>query len=316
MVSRRLIRIKAFQVLFSKFAQNDIEFDNSYKELKKSIFKTQDLYFLLFRLLVDVRDLRNEKIEISKRKHLPTAEDLNPKTKFVDNQFIKLIENNLQYLRYQNSNTDNWNDNSEIIEKVYQTLVKSKEFISYVNNKEVSFKDDKKIISFFFEEVVGQSKEIIEILEERSIYWTEDFEFVINNILKSIRISKPTDDDDRILSDLYKNDDDKQFAYDLLKFTLENHDEHIELIEKYAKNWEIDRIIQIDILLMEMALSELIYLSSIPIKVSLDEYIELSKFYSSAKSKTFINGILDKIIVEFKESGRIQKKGRGLIGQV
>jgi len=316
MVSRRLIRIKAFQVLFSKFSQNDKDFDSSYNELKKSILKTQDLFFLLLRLLVDVRDLRAEKIEISKKKHLPTQEDLNPKTKFVDNLFIKLIENNLQYLRYQNSNTLNWSDNSDIVEKIYQALIKSDTFNKYVDGSELSFKDDKKIISFFFEEVVGQSEEIIDVLEEKSIYWTEDFEFVINNILKTVRTTKETDSDDKLLSDIYKNDDDKQFAYNLIKYTLENHDEHLELIEKYAKNWEIERIMQVDILLMEMALTELVFFESIPVKVSLDEYIELSKYYSSAKSKTFINGVLDKIITKYKESDKIVKKGRGLIGQV
>jgi len=316
MINRRLIRVKTFQILFSKFSQNEINFDEAYRELQKSILKTQDLYFFLLRLLIDVRDLSEEKLEISRKKHLATDEDLNPKTKFVNNQVIKVLESNKQYQRYQNNNTLNWSNNTDIVEKIYKSLIQSESYIKYVNSEDSSFKNDKKIISFFFEEILGESSDILDVLEDTSIYWTEDFEFVINNILRIIRQLKVTDSEDKVLSEVYKNNDDQQFAYDLLKYTLQNHDEHIDLIEKYAKNWEIDRLIQIDILLMEMALSELIYLDSIPIKVSLDEYIELSKFYSSAKSKTFINGILDKIIIEFKENGRIQKKGRGLIGQI
>jgi len=310
------MRIKTFQILFSKFSQNEIDFDKSYKELQKSILKTQDLYFLLLRLLVDVKDLNREKLEINKNKHLATPEDLNPKTNFLENRIVKYIETNQQYLRYQNTNTLNWSNHSDIVEKIYKAFIQSEDYQKYINTKQHNFKSEKQIISYFFEEIVGQSTEIINVLEEISIYWTEDFEFVINNILKTIRQFKENETEEKILSESYKNKDDKQFAYDLLKYTLQNHDEHIDLIEKYAKNWEIDRLIQVDILLIEMALSELIYLDSIPIKVSLDEYIELSKFYSSAKSKIFINGILDKIIVDFKENGKIQKKGRGLIGQI
>ncbi len=316
MISRRLIRVKTFQVLFSSFSQQEIDFNKSYKELKKSILKTQDLHFLLLRLLIDIKDLNKEKLNIKKNKHLASSEDLNPKTKFIENRLIKLFEENKQYLRYQNDNTLNWSMHSNIVEKIYNSFIKSETYLKYINTEDSSFKSDKKIISFFFEEIVGSSTELIDLLEEISIYWTEDFEFVINNILKNIRQSKENDSDEKKLSEVYKNDDDKQFAYNLLKFTLENHDEHIDLIEKYAKNWDIDRLIQIDIILMEMGLSELIYLDSIPIKVSLDEYIELSKFYSSSKSRIFINGILDKIIIEFKENGRILKKGRGLIGQI
>lgn len=316
MVSRRLIRIKTFQILYSQFSKNEVNFDESYKELQKSISKTQDLYFLILRLVVDVKDFALDRIEIKKNKQLATKEDLTPKKAFVENKFIKKIEENIQYQRYQNLNLFNWNDNQGLIEKNYNKLLKSEEFKSYVNKNEHSFKDDKRIISYLLEEVIGGCDEIIDILEDLSIYWTEDFEFVINNLLKTTRTIKETSAEDYILSETYKNSEDKQFAYDLLKFVLQDHDKHVELIEKHTKNWEIDRIIQIDILLMEMGLAELLNMPSIPIKVTLDEYIELSKYYSSAKSKMFINGVLDKIIKDLRSNDVIVKQGRGLIGQV
>ncbi len=315
MVSRRLIRIKTFQILYSQFSKNEIDFHISYKELQKSISKTQDLYFLILRLVVDLKDYNLERIEINKNKQLASHEDLSPKMAFVENKIITLIEENIQYQRFQSGNYLNWNDHRDVVEKIYKVLINTDTFKSYLNKESRSLKDDKKIISFLLEEIIGNYEDILNVLEEISIYWTEDFEFVVNNILKTVRTFKTTDSDEKLLSEIYKNDDDKEFAYNLLKFVLQNHDESIELIEKHAKNWEIERIIQIDILLMEMALAELTHMPSIPIKVSLDEYIELSKYYSSAKSKIFINGVLDKIIVEQKKKGLISKKGRGLIGQ-
>lgn len=316
MVSRRLIRIKTFQILYSQFAKKEIDFHSSYKELQKSISKTKDLYFLMLRLLIDIKDYNFEKIENNRKKHLATADDLLPKSAFVENRLIKQFENNLQYQRYQTNNTLNWINHPEVVEKAYKSLAQSDEFISYLNQDTITYKDDKRIINYIFEVIIGDSDEIIEILEEQSIYWTEDFEYVINSILKTIRTYKEKDSDDLILSELYKNDDDKQFGFDLLKYVLQNHNTHLDIIEKHTKNWEIERINQIDILLMEMALAELINMPTIPIKVSLDEYIELSKFYSSAKSKLFINGVLDKVIVDLMETGQIEKKGRGLIGKV
>jgi N utilization substance protein B len=317
MVSRRLIRIKSFQILYSQFSKTEIDFNDSYKELNKSISKTQDLFFLILRLIVDVKDLAVEKTEINKQKRLATSDDLNPNTIFIENSLIRKIEENKQYQRFNANNGLNWNNYPTIVEKVYRSLLSNEVFVKYIGNSEKpSFKDDKKIISFLLEEIISEQIDIIDALEEISIYWTEDFEFVINNVLKVIRTIKQNDSEEKVLSSIYKNDDDKQFAYDLLKYVLQEQDNFEELIEKHAKNWEIERIIQIDILLMQMALAELIYMPSIPINVTLDEYIELSKFYSSSKSKIFINGILDKIISELKEDGKILKKGRGLIGQV
>lgn len=315
MVSRRLIRIKTFQILYSQFSKNEVDFSESYRELQKSISKTQDLYFLLLRLVVDIKDYRIGRIEINKNKRLASSEDLDPKMNFVDNQLIKQFEENIQYERFRRANVFNWDNHPNVIEKIYKQLIETEQYNTYQNLKNCTYKDDKRFISFIFEEVIAEYTEIIDVLEELHIYWTEDFEFVVNNVLKTIRTLKVSEDEDKVLSTIYKNDDDKIFAYDLLKFTLQNHDTSIDLIEKHAKNWEIDRIMQVDVLLMEMALSELVNMPTIPVKVSLDEYIELSKYYSSAKSKVFINGVLDKIISELKGEDKILKKGRGLIGQ-
>lgn len=316
MISRRLIRIKTFQILYAQFSKKEVDFSAAYSELQKSANKTQDLYFLILRLMVEMKEFGLNRIEINKNKQLATAEDLAPKTAFVDNKILSIIENSLQYQRFERANIHNWSNHEDIIEKSYQALVKSEVYKDYLNKPEQSLKDDKQIITYILEVIIGESEEMIDALEEMCIYWTEDFEFVINNVLKLIRTLKETDAEDKLFSNVYKNEDDKQFAYNLLKYTLQDHKKHVDLIEKYSKNWEIERIMQVDTLLMEMALTELINMPSIPVKVSLDEYIELSKYYSSEKSKIFINGILDKVISELKSSEKINKAGRGLIGQV
>ena len=315
MISRRLIRVKSFQVLFSQILKNENDFNHSYKELTKSISKTQDLYFLILRLIVDVRDLGLEKTETKKRKLLATKEDLDPKMAFFNNSLIAKIEENKQYKRFQELSL-NWNEFPSLVENIYKKFIASDNYQSYILNEKNTFANDKKIINFLLENIIAENEDIVETLEEMSIYWTEDFEFVLNSISKTIRTIKLSDEDDNLYFTIYKDEDDKIFAYNLLKFVLQNHDDYLDLIEKHTKNWEIERIIQADIVLMEMAIAEFINMPSIPIKVSLNEYIELSKYYSSAKSKIFINGVLDKVIKELVAEEKIVKKGRGLIGQV
>ncbi len=313
MISRRLIRVKTFQVLFSKKIENRVDFDQSYKELQKSFNKTKDLYFLLLSLLTELKHININKIEIRKSKLLAQPEDLNPKMNFVNNTFIKNIENNKQFQRYQNANIENWEQDETFLNRLYETLQADEKFIAYQNLEQPNFKQDKKIITHIFNHLLGENTEILDILEEKSIYWTEDFEFVINVILKTIRVMRSQTDEEADLVDLFKDESDQEFAYNLLKFTLQNQDEYSEKIEQHITNWDLERVIQVDVLLIQMALTELIHMPSVPIKVSIDEYVELSKFYSSEKSKIFINGMLDKLIKVYQEEGKIQKRGRGLL---
>ncbi|MBN2667786.1 MAG: transcription antitermination protein NusB [Bacteroidales bacterium] len=315
MVSRRLIRVKTLQVLFSLYTKDDLNFDSALKQYKFSIGKTQELYFLMLKLIVDLKDLHLEKIEINKHKHLPSKEDLNPSLNFSQNRWIRQIEENQQYKRFTHNGSLNWIDNEKLIVQLNKSLQNSPEFKIYQEQESTSYNDDKKIIKFLLENVIGEHPEIIDILEEKSIFWTEDFEFVVNLLLKTARTLKASDNESFLLSSLYKNKDDEQFGYDLLKFNIQYHNDYRQIIESHTKNWEIDRISNTDIILIEMAISELKYMPSIPVKVTMDEYIELAKHYSSEKSRIFINGILDKITIMLKSEGAIQKKGRGLIGQ-
>jgi N utilization substance protein B len=175
--------------------------------------------------------------------------------------------------------------------------------------------DDRKFIEKMFNKIFLVSEEICEVLEEQSIYWNDDIEFVISVIIKTIkRFNEFTDSDQRLMP-LYKDDEDREFAKELLRKSIINHDEIQTLIKVHSSNWDVDRIAFMDILMMQLAITEFLHFPSIPTKVTMNEYIELSKFYSTEKSRNFINGILDKTLKDLKKEGKINKAGRGLVGE-
>jgi N utilization substance protein B len=181
--------------------------------------------------------------------------------------------------------------------------------------KNPSFKDDQDIVTFFYAEVLTNSQNFNQLLEELSLYWNDDLEFVISNIIASLSKFDEAKGSNNSLQKMYKNSDDIEFTKNLFRKTILRHDEHSEIIQRFLKNWELERVAQLDIILLEMALTELYHMEEVPVKVTLNEYIELSKFYSTEKSSTFINGVLDKIVQEGKSECKIVKKVKVLIGE-
>jgi N utilization substance protein B len=175
--------------------------------------------------------------------------------------------------------------------------------------------DDRKFIEKMFNKIFLVSEELYEVLEEQSIYWNDDIEFVISVIIKTIKRFSESSGSDQKLMPMYKDDEDREFAKDLLRKSIINHDELHALIKVHSSNWDVDRIAFMDILMMQLSITEFLYFPSIPTKVTMNEYIELSKFYSTEKSRNFINGILDKTLKDLKKEGKINKAGRGLVGE-
>ncbi len=313
MVSRRLLRIKIMQILFAFFKSKDTSFTKSEKELFFSIDKTYELYHYLMLLIIDTVRYFESKIDIARQKKIPTYEDLNPNMRFVNNKVVTQIAENPRFIRYTNNKKFSWTNHPELIRSLYKEIIKSDEYKQYMNREEDSYKSDKEIIINIYENHIANSELLYQILEEQSIYWNDDIEFVISMIIKTISGFKQNGSVK--LQELYKNDDDISFVKTIFRKTIINHEQNIELIEKYIKNWDIDRIAFLDLLLIEMAITEICEIPTVPVKVSFNEYIEISKFYSTPKSRIFINGILDKIINKLKEDNKITKKGRGLIGE-
>lgn len=314
MVSRRLLRIKIFQILYAYFANDGGEVVKFKKELDFSVNKTHHLYFKFLLLLFEFKKIAESKIEFAKNKNLPTLEDLNPNTKFIDNKVILVLENNKKLNTYLNSYKVSWTVEDDFVKKLYKKMISSEYYGKYMNLESDS-KSDKKLIYSIFEKTILSCEEVEEYLEDDSIYWNDELEFVIDMIIKTVK-SVDVETGDVEIMPLYKNSSDKQFTEDLFRKTITDHDKNKKLISTYVKNWDSDRLAVNDMLFMEMALTELTQFNDIPIRVTLNEYIELAKFYSTKQSGAFINGIIDKIIKDLKKSGEIKKTGMGLKGEV
>lgn len=305
------------QALYAYYKHNgEASINEIEKELFFSIKKTYDLYHYLFVLIVDISNYALKRIEKAQQKKLPTEEDLNPNTRFVDNKFIEQLRINNQLLRYLEINKLNWVNNPELIKGIYNIMVESQEYESYMNAPENSYNTDKAFIAKVYKTIIANYEPIYNALEEQSIFWNDEIEFVIGSIIKTIKKFKAESTEDADLMPLYKSEDDEDFAKKLFRKVILNQGEYRKLIEKFSKNWEFDRIAFMDILLIEIAIGEAIEFQSIPIKVTFNEYIELSKYYSTKRSNVFINGMLDKIFNHLKENKTIKKQGRGLIGEV
>ena len=315
MISRRQLRIKALQSLYAYYKTGREDMGRSEKELHFNIEKAYELYHYLFLLVIDVILYAESRIELARNKRIPTPEDLNPITRFIDNRLIDQLRNNEQFLRYVDQHKLNWANYPELIKEVYSKLVESEEYIAYMSAEEGSYAEDKKIISYIYTHVVFPSEMLSSILEEQSIFWNDDLEFITSMIIKTIKKFKGEDDSGKPLMVLYKNEEDRDYVVKLYRQTIIHREEYLEYIKHHTRNWDLERIAFMDILIMQMAIAELIGFPSIPTKVSLNEYLEISKFYSTSKSSIFINGVLDKVVYQLKEEKKIVKMGRGLIGE-
>ncbi len=304
------------QALYAYYnRESDTSISKSEKELLFSINKAFDLYHFLFLLIIDVVDYADSRIELAIRKKIPTFEDLHPNTKFVENKAIAQIRSSNNLVRYLDQHKLSWVQYPDLIKGLYNELIKSNDYKSYMENETRSYKEDKKLICNIYKTVMPQFEPLYSSLEEQSIFWNDEVEYILNINLKTIKKLKESDTS-LLLAPLYKSNDDKVFSKTLFRKVILNREENLAIIQKYSKNWEVNRIAFMDILLMQMAIAEAIEFDSIPIKVTLNEYLELSKYYSTLKSSVFINGILDKAFKHLKERNKISKQGRGLIGEV
>jgi len=314
MTSRRLIRIKVLQLLYAYSKREDISIAETENELLHSIQKSSELYHLILLLFSDIRHKAYLKIEGKRNKITATEEEKNPNTKFISNKIFELLENNKKFKAELKAEGVTWIKNPEIIEHFYNRIIESPIYEAYMSNSEKSFKEDKDFILEIFKNIITQDDIFFEIMEDRNIYWNDDFELVFNIAYKTLKnLKEDYNEETNFMCSVFSSIDDIQFAKKLLLTTLVNNTETIDLIDRFTKNWEIERISDMDKIILSEAINEILTFPSIPVKVSFDEYIEISKNYSSGKSSAFINGILDKIVIHLNENDKIHKAGRGLV---
>lgn len=314
MLNRRHLRIKVLQVLYAYFQSNEEDFRRTEKELMHSVEKIHDLYLYLLLTLAEVKVIAENRIEVAKRKIRPTAEDLNPNLKFINNELILKLEDSKELRRLSEERKVNWvgDENQEMFKKIFLQIQDSETYIEYINSGLEGFEEDKTFAMELFKVEIANSELIYNFFEEESIHWMDDIDLACSMALKTLKVIEK----DEVVSilPLYKEGDDEQeFIRDLLRKTISMDKENELLIDDLTKNWELDRIAKMDIILMKMAITELQIFNNIPTKVTLNEYIEISKFYSTPKSNGFINGVLDKAIDRLQKDKKIVKIGRGLM---
>jgi N utilization substance protein B len=319
MLSRRHIRIKVLQGLYAYFQLNNQNSVQSEKQLLKHFDKVYDLYVYQMSLLVEIRAFAEERMQEAKKKYFPTQEELNPVEKFIQNPVLLQLAENKDLEQKADNLHVNWKIEKELIRKLFNEIKATETYTSYLNSGENSYKESKFVLVKLFEEVLAPSEALHFYFEEKDLNWTDDFFLVVQLVMMTLSSYKASWSADKLLPTLFKDERDENggqdliFARQLFKKTIQNDANFQELIKPKILNWEIDRVALMDMLILKMALVELIEMPSIPIKVTMNEYIEISKYFSTPKSKIFINGILDKLIIELKESGKIKKTGRGLM---
>jgi transcription antitermination protein NusB len=302
------------QALYAFFQADNKDITKGEKELFKDVDKIYDLYVYQLALLLELRHVAEVLTEDGKNKRLPTKDDLNPSLKFIENKFISRLAENIALKREMNNRRINWNNEFELVKKIYNNIKASSEYENYMNAADDSYTADRDFIIEIFKEHIADYELINHFYEEKNLHWGDDTYLVNPMIIKTIESFDEDATPEHELIPLYKDrEDDEQFARDLYRQTIIHENENKKLIADKTKNWEVERIALMDVLLMKMALTELTYFSNIPVKVTLNEFIEISKAYSTPKSKVFINGILDKLIADLKDQGKIAKTGRGLM---
>ena len=314
MLNRRHLRIKALQNIYAWQMSDKKDLVSSKKNLMTSIDNVYEMYIRMLALLSEITEYTAVDAIERSNKHFPTPEDLNPNQKLLHNKFIVTLQNNPDFQAAVNKYQINWNSEPDFLKTIYNKLKSTPEYAAYLADPDESLESSKEIIKFIFRKIILKSLNIIQAFEDKFINWSVDKEVMQGMVAKTIKNFTSEDPFKNKLTPISADwDEDSKFVQDLFAYTLRNNEAYQKMIAERTKNWESERIAMMDTILMKMAICELLNFPSIPVKVTINEYLDLSKDYSTPKSNSFINGILDKILGDLKRTDSIHKIGRGLI---
>ena len=308
MVNRILIRIKVVQIVYSYLVNKDKSIDTSEKELFFSLEKAYELYHRLLLLMIELTDAQNKRIENARFKYTATAADKNPDTRLINNRFIAQLRENKMLKEYVDRQSVSWVNEPDFIRILLDRLLASDLYKTYLTSEEDSYAVDQDFWKKAFKHIIVENEDLSEILEAQSLYWNDDLETISTFVLKTIKRFDQSKGAEQELLPMFKDDEDAEFAKMLFRKTLMNVDVNKALIDQHTKNWEIDRVAFMDIVIMLVAIAEIKSFPTIPVKVTLNEYIEIAKAYSTIKSGHFINGILDAFASQLKKDGSLVGK--------
>lgn len=313
MLNRRLLRIKVFQALYGYQQDESRDKKSVLRSLEKSVKHVEDEYIFLLSLPIELRYYVENEQNPEEILHVPSKKDIETGKTFIYNRVINILDHSDEFKRKIKQCGLNWHNHKDEMRLLFNGFKTSNYFQKYLDKETTNFESQKILMLNFYKDYLPKHEELHNLVEGIFIHWNDDKKAVFNSLVKTIESLGESDESFAIkpLSDDY--DEDWEFCKNLLNNTIDNQDELTELISEKTKKWDTERIADIDLILMRMSVSELLYCPNIPIKVSINEYLDISKIYSTPKSSTFLNGILDKLMNELKASGRINKAGRGLV---
>lgn len=314
MLNRRHIRIKVMQTLYAFDGGESDDFKKDERFLLQSLDHMYDLHLLMLSLLIEVQKRAEDYQDKSQRKILATQEEKNPNKKFINNQVLQILrEDRALQIEIENRKMDYWYLDFEYVDIIFKSILESTLYKDYMTNTVSDFKEDKHFIMDVFSEIIAPNEKLYDYIEDKKLTWLDDLPVVNTGILKLLRKLKKENKANYFTPKLFKDTEDKEFATTLFKKSVLNKSKFNQEVAAKTTNWDADRIASLDAILLQMAICEFQKFPSIPVKVTINEYIDIAKEYSTPKSSFFINGILDKIVKEYKENGELNKIGRGLM---
>ena len=313
MLTRRHIRVKVLQSIYALNQGKNPDLSKQEKFLFYSIDQMHDLYLLMLQLMIELRDHAENYLDVSKKKHLATQVEKNPSRTFVENKVLRLIESNAKLKTIiQKKGLNYWAQDSEYIGILFKSLIKQDWYESYLLIDKTSYSEDQNFVLKIYKEIIAPNEKLYEYLEDKRLTWVDDFPIVNTAMVKILGKLSEKNVEKVLIPELYKDDEDRNFALELFRNVVNNEEKLSAEIDGKTPNWDQERIAELDLIILKMGITEFLYFPSIPVRATINEYLEISKEYSTPKSSIFINGILDKLVKEFEISKKLNKIGRGL----
>ena len=301
MINRVLIRIKVLQIVFAYYQNGSDDLKMAENELFLSLRRSYDLYYYFLLLIVEVTRLHERQLDTRKHKYLPTSDELNPNMRLVNNRLARQIEANGKLQAYVKEHGVSWVNETDFVKRVLERILNSELYAEYKDSEDDSYETDREFWRAVFRKLICRNEELENALEDISIYWNDDIEIIQTFVIKTIKRFEEAHGSRQELLPMFKDEEDRDFAIQLFRKTLLYGEEYRERIDRHLRNWESERVANMDLYIMQMALAELLHFPNIPVNVTLNEYIDAAKAYSTPKSGTFINGILDSIVQELAQ---------------
>lgn len=319
MLNRRILRIKAFKTLYAGILSGNMSLSQAEAQLELSCEATRDLYIYMLGIVSPLTQIAKDRIEAGKSKFNPTEEERNPNTKFADNALARLLDEDKDFQKVFNKKKFSWAQYDIVLKKIFSSICEKEYYAEYMSSDVRSLEEDCKLFTRIFEEEMVDCEELEQILEDKSIFWNDDMAYSLTwccKTLKSLAKGEGWSLLPLYQSEMLKGDDvesDKYFVRKLLQASFAGYEKYSAMIAESVSGWEKERLFSTDMVLISMGLAEVVTFPTIPVKVSMNEYVEISKYYGTPKSRSFVNGLLDRLIQKLTEDGMVRKEGKGLL---